>query len=313
MDCGESDNKLTKEKIGKGLKQLSKNEVGAYGYVQLELQAMDIRSLEGDLSKYHMLQYIDMSHNSVESLEPLKALTKLHAINFRSNKVHTIGDCDFSSLPYLQIVELDNNLITNLIEFRMLHVRALTLSRNAITSLDPFEDCPSLPLQVLDLSYNQITSTSGIEFLKCLKILNLRGNKLTKLDGISALPELEQLDVRENQLQAMDSLAPLKDNINFSIGVIHTVGNVGIHPEGTEMEALISEVLIRVPQLARWNDIVITTEHRAAAKDLKKEREAEAAEKAEEAAAAAAAAAAEAEAEAASMEEGDGDGDGDGE
>lgn len=283
---------LTKDLLALGLKQLEKNEAGKFGYTQLDLKGYNVKSLEGDLKNYTLLRYIDMSHNNVESLDGLLPLTGLRAINFKSNAITELPD--LSQHQQLQIVELDNNYIRSLINFKLLHVKALTLSRNTIGSLAPLEAVKGLPLLVLDLSFNEITATTGVECLGFLEILNLRGNKLTDLKGLDKMASLKQLDVRENQLSSLDSLRPLGSvkTLQFLL----TTGNIGIHPEGTDDEALIAEVLMRVPQLVRWNDIVFLEEHRIAAAVLLQEREIEAAAKAAEAKAAA-------EAEAAAAEE----------
>lgn len=274
---------LTKDLLAKGARQLEKNEAGKFGYAHLELRGYNIKTLDGDLKNYTALRFIDLSHNSIESLDGLKTLTKLHAINFKSNSVLELPD--FSSHGDLQIVELDDNRIRGLHNFRLLHVKALTLSRNKIASLNPLSLVEKLPLQVLDLSYNEISHTMGVESLKNLQILNLRGNKLAELGGIAQLSSLRQLDVRENHLPGLDSLKPLAQATKLQY--LATKGNAGIHPEGTDDDALVPEILLRVPQLLRWNDLEFTEDHRLAATNLKNEREAESAARAAEAAAAA--------------------------
>jgi len=60
-------------------------------------------------------------------------------------------------------------------------------------------------LQVLDLSYNNITHIEGLDDLP-IQELNLRGNSLNTLEGLSNLPYLSSLDVSENHIAC---LAPL--------------------------------------------------------------------------------------------------------
>jgi hypothetical protein len=297
MDLGDW---LTKETLKKGLSQIQKSYTdGTFGFTRLDLKGFNIKSLEGDICSYKALQYIDMSHNAITDLSPIQQLEQLLAINFTSNALTDLGD--FTNTQNLQIADFTSNNISSLASLKMPHTKALIVSKNKITDLVGLELLEKTPaLEVLVMSWNLVLSTLGIQGLGNLKILDLRGNKLNSLMGMEGLKKLEQLDLRDNQLPALASLAPLSDLSQLRF--LATTGNTGIHGEdGAVMETLIPELVLLLPQITKWNDIAITPEHRAAAKELGDARAAELAakqaEEAEAAAAAAAAAAAEGDAE----------------
>lgn len=68
-------------------------------------------------------------------------------------------------------------------------------------------------LQVLDLSYNTLTSIEGIDFLP-IEELNVEGNNLTTLDGLQNSPNLSVLNVSKNHIQ---HLQPAGKNTSLTV------------------------------------------------------------------------------------------------
>lgn len=67
---------------------------------------------------------------------------------------------------------------------------------------------PFKNIEVLVLSYNQISSLSDLEDLSTVKRLDVSHNRIASLAGLSSLP-LEQLDLSHNALTNYESLAIL--------------------------------------------------------------------------------------------------------
>lgn len=67
---------------------------------------------------------------------------------------------------------------------------------------------PFKNLEVLVLSYNQLSSLAELEDLTTVKKLDVSHNKIASLSGLSSLP-LEQLDLSHNALTNHESLAIL--------------------------------------------------------------------------------------------------------
>lgn len=61
-------------------------------------------------------------------------------------------------------------------------------------------------VQVLDLSYNNISKIEGLDNLP-IRELKLRGNRITELHGLDKLPNLSQLDVAENLIISLSQLS----------------------------------------------------------------------------------------------------------
>lgn len=290
---------LTKHVIKTGLSEIKESPNGVHGCVRLELKGMGLSTLEGDLSGYTMLEYLDVSNNKIADISAIEGLTNLLAIKCQNNALTTLGN--FSKMTNLQVAEFDNNQIESLFNFSCPHTKAVTLSRNRIFSLTDITEI-NTSLRVLGLAWNALTNTAGIEKLPNLTTLDLRGNQIKSLDGLASLKNLRQIDLRDNQLPGMASLAVLSGLAELSF--LATTGNPLIHPEEADVEALVLEVLILLPQLKNWNDIEFNEEHRTAAEALREERRV-AKEAADAEAAAAAAAAAEEEAAKEDGEEGD--------
>jgi Leucine-rich repeat (LRR) protein len=68
---------------------------------------------------------------------------------------------------------------------------------------------PFKNIEVLVLSYNQLSSLSDLEDLSTVKKLDVSHNRIASLAGLSSLP-LEQLDLSHNALTNHESLAILE-------------------------------------------------------------------------------------------------------
>lgn len=60
-------------------------------------------------------------------------------------------------------------------------------------------------IEVLVLSYNNLTNLVELEELAQIKKLDVSHNKITTLSGLSSLP-LEHLDISHNQISSTESL-----------------------------------------------------------------------------------------------------------
>mmetsp|Transcript_50297 Transcript_50297/g.106891 ORF Transcript_50297/g.106891 Transcript_50297/m.106891 type:complete len:676 (-) Transcript_50297:252-2279(-) len=90
---------------------------------------------------------------------------------------------------------------------QLARIRAIDLSHNAIASLPSVDtwDTLSTTLELLDLSFNKLTSVVELSPLKKLSQLKLDANQLTNLDGISwsELKQLSTFSAMSNQITAI--------------------------------------------------------------------------------------------------------------
>ena len=74
------------------------------------------------------------------------------------------------------------------------------LSRCGLDGVGPLRRLPRLEL--LNVSYNRLTSLDDVKPCATLKVLYARSNKITDLKGASALTQLQSLDLECNALSS---------------------------------------------------------------------------------------------------------------
>jgi len=279
----------------------------AFAFTRLELENKELRSLDGDLKSFKDLQFLSLAHNELTSLEPLKVLQFLSAVNAQKNSITSITNFG-AELKYLELLQVDYNQIEELKGYNLPTLKALMMSSNLVTGFQNLESKDAVELETLDLSNNIVTSLAGIGFFKELRTLNLYGNKLDSVEGIHDLPRLEMLNLGDNQLTTkdIDVLAGLPE-----LRELVLAGNASIDADLGEDGALM-QIILKLPMLTVFNGKTITLEDRTKAQNERKAKERE--EEAARAAAHAEKEAEEAEAAAAASAEAGGVGDeGDGE
>uniref|UniRef100_W5LSD7 Toll-like receptor 21 n=1 Tax=Astyanax mexicanus TaxID=7994 RepID=W5LSD7_ASTMX len=133
-------------------------------------------------------------------------------------KLSHIPARNFSQLPQLRILALNNNSVTHIDKYAFVnlgHLQSLNLSSNSLTYLDPALFRGLLNLTKLFLADNKLTNLSLNQFsdLTSLEILDLRRNKLisfsTVVNAITNLPALKKLDLSFNKLTSLNASANL--------------------------------------------------------------------------------------------------------
>jgi hypothetical protein len=84
---------------------------------------------------------------------------------------------------------------------RLLSLKILNLSRNAIASIAPKSFSRMENLVELDLSSNQLEDLDTLSDMPSLERLSLRANRLRVLTGLEGLPRLTTLDLSHNELE----------------------------------------------------------------------------------------------------------------
>lgn len=217
------------------------------------------------LEQLMKLEVLDLSNNilnDINSLQYLRNLTQLTLSNnitvdgfpaldindinpiLRSNLKLThlgiagfnIGDLnqlDIYSLLSNSIKELDisNTNITNL--YPLIGVPNLNVLKANNNTIDSVFGLEQLPLRVLELSNNLITSLGVLDASQQLKVLDLSGNKLFDANSLQMLTKLIQLNLSgNNQLQAFNVKSIVQSNpglTHISVGDI-TMGDLSWLP-----------------------------------------------------------------------------------
>ena len=145
-----------------------------------------------------------------------------------------------SSLIWLEDLNLNNNLITNISSLsNMIKLRNLSVSNNNIKTLEGIESLSNLTtfiaskniinnisplsshpkMKTLDLSENLVQDLTSISSMSVLSNLNIAGNKLSKLNGIQRLTQIKTLNISDNpslsDVSMLSSFISLSDlNVN---------------------------------------------------------------------------------------------------
>ncbi|XP_063792221.1 leucine-rich repeat-containing protein 26 [Pseudophryne corroboree] len=128
-----------------------------------------------------------------------------HTMLMAYNKITALKTLSFNKYPYLQCLELQNNVISNIDPqaFRHLHnLSSLDLSSNQLTTLKPEVFRPLSRLTALNLGNNRLARLypGVLEPLVNLQILYLHNNALTglRVEILYNLPVLKQLRLDGN-------------------------------------------------------------------------------------------------------------------
>lgn len=204
---------------------------GQFAYRSLscvEKRVGPIKCIEG----YPHLQAVDLSHNYIKDVAPLKSLQYLIRLNLSSNSIEKLKPWDVEEgvFPHLLDLNLSGNHLKELPALSMKVLRTADFSYNDIGSTQEFKGHERL--EVLKLSDNKLQSLSNIANLPVLKRLDVARNQLTSIEGLTAplledlsiagcqfiqllgnwqeLPALKTLDMSENKVQTCDSLEVLR-------------------------------------------------------------------------------------------------------
>ena len=120
---------------------------------------------------------VDMSYNMIGNLGDWGVHKFLRELNLRGNFIQ----------------EISSGLATNIA------LKMLDISENHITHVENMDD---LHLEALYLAQNQLTTLDGISTLSKLQVLNVKHNEIKSLAALSAedIPRLRKLCISENQV-----------------------------------------------------------------------------------------------------------------
>jgi len=105
------------------------------------------------------------------------------------------------------------------IEWHFLYIIRMITFYLSYKNIDSIEDAniPLRDVELLDLSYNNITSLKGLEKFTNLKYLIIHHNKIKSLSGIEILVNLEFLDISHNKIKSIIEIKKLINLIHLNI------------------------------------------------------------------------------------------------
>ncbi|VDM34059.1 unnamed protein product [Hydatigera taeniaeformis] len=197
----------------------------------LQLSNLKLSKVPEDVKKLVNLRVLDLSFNSIRMIEPwIGSLSSLKSLNISGNKL-TCLPTDVSRLTKLETLDASSNRMLSLscsqraVNFGLLqHLRTVNISNNNLTEF-PVELCSKdIPLDLLDLSKNNIDFIPDCASLLQVIELNLNDNWVSAVSAsVAKCPRLKVLRLERNRLRLED--IPLAILENSSISLLSVEGN----------------------------------------------------------------------------------------
>ena len=174
---------------------------------------------QSDLNK---ITHLDASGVGIKYLYGIENLNNLVVLDLSENQVQDVSP--LKRLYHLSELDLSRNGITDLNDVRFdllanLPIKVLNLEENQITSIESLHTL--FNLRQLNLRINSITDISPLRNLNILVELNLRGNNVHDLAPLSSLYELEYLNIHSNS--DVISALPLTDLVRLKTLIMENV------------------------------------------------------------------------------------------
>ncbi len=116
-----------------------------------------------------------------------------------------------------------------------IHINFSNMKLHKIPNLSDYDN----KIVSLDLSFNLIENTKGLEELTNLKKINLNSNKIKKLEGFGKLTNLQILMLLHNKIKKIDKLDNL-DNLN----ILNLYGNKIVKITGLDNLTKLKELVL---------------------------------------------------------------------
>lgn len=186
----------------------------------LDLSHNNIDNIEpGSFHDTADLQTVNLSHNKITSFSDptvFKSVTSLRVLNLHNNEILDVPSALIKNLPHpcvLETLTLSNNLIET-IEDKSFptpcshSVRTLTLGSNVIKDIEKASFNTLLNLDLIDLSFNNLTyiPTMQLSKLSKLKELDLSGNRFTEVRPVAFQSLFQLRTLRLNRLWHLNKI-----------------------------------------------------------------------------------------------------------
>uniref|UniRef100_A0A5S6QLY9 PPM-type phosphatase domain-containing protein n=1 Tax=Trichuris muris TaxID=70415 RepID=A0A5S6QLY9_TRIMR len=166
------------------------------------------------LTNVNSLNYLDLSHNCIRALPSYMENCAIETLLLHHNNIDELPEEFLSSAHRLHILNLSHNQLAQLPPPSLLSelnkIQELRLAGNQLTNSALDVIVRYRHLQILDISYNNITSISNEFFqkLQMLQEINISGNQIASLpQSLTSLPLLTTLRAHSNLISSLPNLA----------------------------------------------------------------------------------------------------------
>ncbi|VDO65051.1 unnamed protein product [Schistosoma curassoni] len=191
----------------------------------LQVSGLKLKKVPEQVKNLRNLRSLDLSNNKIENIDPwISVLKNLKVLNVENNKLKCFP-AELYLLTKLESLNGNSNFLTNFITpgaivnlNELSCLRTVNLSHNCLTEF-PVELClKSIPINVIDLSNNQISIIpNAIASLQAIEI-NLNSNKISIIsNGIAQCERLKVLRLEHNCLRLENFPTELLTNSQVSL------------------------------------------------------------------------------------------------
>lgn len=191
------------------------------------LKSLDIsmNSLSDDAVELYLrnkssLHQLKMSGNALTRLSHslFKECKGLRTITIENNLISVIEEGTFEPLSQLEMLNLAENNLVHICDFKLHQVKYLNLSRNSVEFFVSFEDDQMYNLEILDLSFNKLLYFPIVPKMNRLRYLHLQNNMVGTLYSEASMVSeanylynliINEKIVRKNYLHSNWRLMPL--------------------------------------------------------------------------------------------------------
>ncbi|XP_014661578.1 PREDICTED: leucine-rich repeat-containing G-protein coupled receptor 6-like [Priapulus caudatus] len=192
------------------------------------------------------LETLDVANNAISRFPARMALPgRLKTLDADDNRIRTLEDFTFESLPELRVLSLADNELTTVGRYAFAGLKSLetlSLADNSLADLadDVFTYTPCL--RDVDLSGNDFRSVPNLAGLVNLRALRMRANRLASVDlrgNFASARHLERVDFSGNNVSvvagyAFRSVFATLRHLNLSDCDVRSVDRSALHLERLE-------------------------------------------------------------------------------
>lgn len=145
------------------------------------------------------LRVLDLTHNSINNIDPIAQMTTLDELYLGHNAITSLPD--FRALTSIRNLDLSYNLIETISNLSGCPtLERLNVSHNKLVSVKPAAALPSLI--TFDASNNNVRDVGSLSACTKLEVFLMTDNKLTSIDFLSGISTIREIDIERNDVTA---------------------------------------------------------------------------------------------------------------
>jgi hypothetical protein len=229
------------------------------GFVHLQfvnVSGNNLRSLE-PLSALPYLLHLNASQNLLTRTQSFAAPRQLETVDMSYNMIGNLGE--WGVHKFLRELNLRGNFIQEISSGLATNktLKMLDISENHIAHVENMDD---LHLEALYLAQNQLTTLDGISTLSKLQVLNVKHNEIKSLAALNAedIPRLRKLCISENQICHISEVEKLQ-SFPFLCDLFLAPNPI------TDLPYYRAQILHRLPRLRWLDELAVSAEEKVKA------------------------------------------------